>query len=177
MSTPKPGDKVRVTYEAVWDQDRGTHYWLRDLTDGTTASVPNTATVEVIRPADDPSKDPVGTVRTWHDGPYVRSDLDPRYPWIPLHRDGGNHHRDMIGREIIGAVPGTPAAEAQKLKLRVFKDDSNDLWFEIEPDCFTYGLSREDAERYHQEDDSAYSRWSLTKIRRRYETATEVPEP
>jgi hypothetical protein len=58
MNAPRKGDRVRVTYEAAWDQDRGTHYWLRDLTDGTTASVPNTATVEVIEPVD---PFPVGT--------------------------------------------------------------------------------------------------------------------
>lgn len=50
---PQPGDVVQVTYKAVWDQDRGTHYWLRDLTDGTTASVPNTASVEVLERAED----------------------------------------------------------------------------------------------------------------------------
>lgn len=123
MSTPKPGDRVRVTYEAVWDQDRGSHYWLRDETDGTTASIPASATVEVI---DDPSKDLVGTVREF--GPlrrvYARSNLDPAWPWVPFDKNGGNDHRSMVGCKVIGVVPGTPAAES---KVRYFTD-GKDCW-------------------------------------------------
>lgn len=113
----RPGDRVRVSYEAAWDQDRGTHYWLRDLTDGSTTSVPKTATVELIERADDPSKDLVGTVRrVKHGGVYVRADSQD-YSWMGLGPETdsyGNDHEAMAGQsEIVGTVPFTPAAEKQ----------------------------------------------------------------
>jgi hypothetical protein len=121
----KTGDRVRVTYEAAWDQDRGTHYWLRDLTDGTTASVPKTATVELIEPADDPSKDPVGTVRRedhgegfslWQAFENQHGERTWLCTWSTVRGNRGVHLWDkrLVGQPVIGSVPGTPAAEAQK---------------------------------------------------------------
>jgi hypothetical protein len=55
MTEIKPGDRVRVTYETFVDP--GGHFR------GESTLQYYGATVEVIEPADDPSKDPVGTVR------------------------------------------------------------------------------------------------------------------
>jgi hypothetical protein len=112
MSAPRKGDRVRVTYEAEWAAPTQVGRYTRR--ENGYLTVPEDATVEVIEPADDPSKDLVGTVRAWADGPYVRSDRDPYWPWVPVHRDGGNDHRSMTGTKIIGVVPGSPAAEADR---------------------------------------------------------------
>lgn len=129
MSDFKPGDWVRVTYEAKYDQHRGTHHWLRDLTDGTTTSVPADATIELIEPADDPSKDEAGAVRR---GEYwgVRcvvalSDLGVwkvLFSGGPCHRRQFDHH-EVVGWEKLEPVDGTPAAEP---KVRYFQDREDD---------------------------------------------------
>jgi hypothetical protein len=118
---PQKGDRVRVTYEAAWDQDRGSHYWLRDLTDGSTASVPNTATVEVVEPADDPSPDPWGTIRT--EAPdgllWVKCSNGD---WTCLSVCVDDEDDDYVaGFPVTGAVPGTPAAEANPVPPQVLE--------------------------------------------------------
>jgi len=69
--------------------------------------------VEVLTPADDPSKDPVGTLRQQPHNitPYVK--LGPNR-W--QHFTGGADNYDdnfLRGYPVVGAVPGTPAAKAQ----------------------------------------------------------------
>lgn len=114
---PQPGDRVRVAFEAIWDQDRGSHYWLRDEADGTTTSIPAAAMVEVLEPADDPSSDPWGLVRRGPNGAiaihmHVRRNIDGYAQGWRLTKGSVDMTDDqVVGWEVIGAVPGTPAAE------------------------------------------------------------------
>jgi hypothetical protein len=108
MSTPKPGDKVRVTYEAEYQPGRS--YTPGNMLCWDLA-------VEVIEPADDPSKDPIGTVRA-HDGhQWVRINFGEYIScaWVCVDwnvRPRG--HYEMQESTVVGAVPGTPAAEAER---------------------------------------------------------------
>jgi hypothetical protein len=113
MSTFKPGDRVQVAYEGVVagvNADGSIDYL------GAGHHLPKGATVELIERADDPSKDPVGTVRRdpREGNTYIRSDYNDLYPWISFGPMTGVQHHRVVGWEVIGAVPGTPAAEAQK---------------------------------------------------------------
>lgn len=116
--TPRRGDRVRVTYEGtVCDPTHlGTNLQL--LTDGMWPIVPKSARVEILERADDPARDPIGTVREELDrsATYVRTAQgwmtvhDPRHTGI----GGVFAYDDSVSRApIIGVVPGTPAADAQ----------------------------------------------------------------
>jgi hypothetical protein len=106
MSAPRKGDRVRVTYEAEWAAPTQVGRYTRR--ENGYLTVPEDATVEVIEPADDPSKDLVGTVRDWRGHVYIRSDRD-EWPWVPLAGRGGNSHDCMRDSTVIGFVPGSPA--------------------------------------------------------------------
>lgn len=110
MTDFKQGDKIRVSYETTIRNDFG-DYTGKYLLKGPSARNRN---VELIEPADDPSKDPIGTVRQRGEDVYTRSDYNENYPWVGFDEYSGNEHESMRNSEIIGAVPGTPAAEAQK---------------------------------------------------------------
>jgi hypothetical protein len=118
---PRKGDRVRVTYEAMWDDPPNYPGWMVRLgqdTDGNErwADVPQWASVEVLERADDPGKDVVGTVRDSAYGSAVKL----RHNEWRVARDD----KDEIaaawsdeavrngGWPVIGVVPGTPAAEA-----------------------------------------------------------------
>jgi hypothetical protein len=113
---PRPGDRVRITYEAEYRSD-----WEAVGKDGTVI-YPADAVVEVVEPADDPSKDPEGTYRRSDSGVVVAR-LDEQdesgVEWVVVFRCGATDrrmydHREVTGWPVIGAVPGTPAAEAQR---------------------------------------------------------------
>jgi hypothetical protein len=123
--TPKVGDKIRVTFEGAYEETLGLAAVRRS--DGFKIYPGDWGKVEVIERADDPSRDPIGTVRRRPAGTsagtsYVKTAY-PTFPWVRLDsghagdnggwRLGGNSDGDVIGWPIIGAVPGTPAAVAQ----------------------------------------------------------------
>lgn len=136
MSEPKPGDRVRVTYEATvyigQPLERGV---LRDDKQ-LQYTVPDGATIELIEPADerdqpkgdlacdkcgsriveDPSIDPVGTVRRRRDYPLSRPAIRQDRTGAPWRTLSGSYydHDEVTGWEVIGTVPGTPAAEAEE---------------------------------------------------------------
>jgi hypothetical protein len=128
--TPQPGDRVRITYEAEYRSD-----WEAVGKDGT-VTYPADAVVEVVEPADDPSQSPIGEVRREdHDKPgdppgfslwqkVVMPTIGAhpgteRQRWLcvlssaPGNRGEYLDDDDVVGTPVIGAVPGTPAAEAQ----------------------------------------------------------------
>lgn len=84
--------------------------------------VPRGADITVLEPADDPRKDPVGTLRQEPPGVSLWQCIHrPAYGtlWLCVHSTAkGNleavlDHVDVVGMPVIGVVPGTPAAEAQ----------------------------------------------------------------
>jgi hypothetical protein len=109
----KPGDKVRVTTPAEYRENMGGFgHWVR--IDGKEIDLPADATVELIERADDPSRDPSGTVRTLDGEAYVRIQpgsaiVSEIYTWLEVATGGANTCGVMEGSAIIGAVPGTPA--------------------------------------------------------------------
>lgn len=123
---PRRGDKVRISFEMVWGRDG--YEFRRDVHDAghgivyggkPTYSVETYAepVFEVLERADDPARDPIGTVREELDrsATYVRTAQgwmtvhDPRHTGIEMFA-----YDDLMSRApIIGVVPGTPAADAQ----------------------------------------------------------------
>lgn len=114
MTDIKVGDEIKVTFTGTVKAKEG--MWV-DLEwgDGSMTVSLAPAEVEVLTPADDPSKDPVGTVRSLDGRSFVKAPvgLDSEYPWRDMDYAGGNSDVTMGGSLIIGAVPGTPAAKAQ----------------------------------------------------------------
>jgi hypothetical protein len=116
----QPGDKVRAVFEGVVT-DRSDNFI--ELDHGR-RYIHEADRVEVLERADDPAHDPIGTVRRKGNRTFARLGESQEYPWKNitdgLSRSGarttimGNWHESMIGTEIIGVVPGTPAAEAQE---------------------------------------------------------------
>lgn len=134
----RKGQKVRVSYEATITSDKpGSRVgwpcsWVRVdamLADresnpfGSTTSASLQVPVDFIEPIADPASDPVGTVRkykTSHHGELVmvrmaqpHDQFDDLY-WCSVTgptSNSWNGDEVMVGSEIIGAVPGTPAWE------------------------------------------------------------------
>lgn len=117
MTKPEPGDKVRVIYEGVYTR-YGTVLHPSRLALG--FDIPSGSTVEVIEPADDPSKDPIGTVRRSPNGILVAcSDAIDHVSWVVV--GGGSltdkwafDHRDVADWEKLSPVDGTAAAVADR---------------------------------------------------------------
>lgn len=118
-TTPRPGDIVRVSYETTVD-DEG-HYRGKKYVGPGCRGVHN-HTVEVIGLADDPAKDPVGTVRQTPHGPAVRCAVRPGLDEWLLITESSEFHlvntydtraMTLNARDdqapVIGVVPGTPA--------------------------------------------------------------------
>jgi hypothetical protein len=119
---PRKGDKVRIGVDAEYvregdpaDHDGGFAGWIVTIA-GAMVYLPTDATVEVLERADDPSKDPIGTVRRRPDGVVAAKSPNPDYPWRGFGEPCGENFAtvSVIGWPIIGSVPGTPAAEAEK---------------------------------------------------------------
>jgi hypothetical protein len=87
------------------------------------------------RSVDDPSKDPVGTVRQHPGGGSVAKSENPNYPWRGVNVPGGENFGtvEVRGWPVIGAVPGTPAWSAMvagKMPVRPeLREDMNQLLF------------------------------------------------
>lgn len=116
MTDFRPGDRVRVTprwYETTVDET-GYYSGKNTVSEGH-------ATVELIERADDPRKDPVGTVRRSPGGTVVVRNADFDSASWEVFVDGDDNpelykylsHDDVTGWKIVGAVPLTPAAEKQ----------------------------------------------------------------
>jgi hypothetical protein len=138
---PQPGDRVRVTYEGTFRTvgnsgrfaiaDCGDHdHWYR----------PVDVEVEVLESADDPSKDPVWTVRTVEPPPYpgVDSNIVIKFGqdhWMFPYRNGYGR-LDWAGvksSRVVGVVPGTPAAEQSVSAEQVGQWEADDLELSIDP--------------------------------------------
>lgn len=119
---PQPGDKVRVVVHwpheyvgVVTNLEPGWMHTVED--DGTERSfeLPGAfpSEITVVERADDPSRDLVGTVATLVGvGVLFVKVRSNRWEGVggALSRDND----DMKGRKVTGAVPGTPAAQAQQ---------------------------------------------------------------
>jgi ribosomal protein L7/L12 len=109
-----------------FDEENGSGLVIED--DGTRRSFRMPfCSVEVVEPADDPSKDPEGTYRR-NDSGVVVARLDEKdesgVEWVVVFRCGATDrrmydHREVTGWPVIGAVPGTPAAEANPVPPQV----------------------------------------------------------
>lgn len=119
---PRKGDRVKVTFEAVYDHP-DFDWDIYDVGSGCTTSVLRKgATVEVIERADDPRKDVIHTSRrrpglvdaTRDDSVAVKFAPDC---WITS-GDGATYFvlpdEAVIGWPVFGVVPGSPAAEAEQ---------------------------------------------------------------
>lgn len=118
MSKPNPGDRVRYTFEGyVRDLRLDVRYDLsrREVTLAWPTDAPY-QTIEILERADDPARDPVGTVRRFGDATitvvWVKTDRDTwsRTPSQGIRSKWEDHA--MVDASIIGVVPGTPAAAA-----------------------------------------------------------------
>jgi hypothetical protein len=75
------------------------------------------ASVEVLEPADDPRKDLTGSIRRTTAVTCIARERDggPDYHrWIAVELNEAFTDEHMRGSEVIGSVPGTPAAEQQQ---------------------------------------------------------------
>jgi hypothetical protein len=111
--TPRKGDKVKLTpkrREIVGEAIEITDQCIR-LASGPDVYVFEYFDVEILERADDPSRDPVGTVAEFEDLVWVKTG-----EWVWVEVGDPDHFRvdaAITGRTVTGAVPGTPAAEAQ----------------------------------------------------------------
>lgn len=117
---PRVGDEVEIRYQAKYAGER---YGFRrvEVLDGDgdlcEITAPMYATVEVLERADDPSAALRGEVREIDGVSAVcyGKDFWVRFSTTPGSVAGYGIFRDeqMVGAPVIGAVPGTPAAEAR----------------------------------------------------------------
>lgn len=124
----RSGDRVRVTFETTVDEDN--YYPYDCLRNDTRLSG---YCVELIQPADDPSKDPVGATRRdpATDQLYARLDyVTEEWRSLALEDVEWRSDRQVVGWEKGQPVPGTPAAgqvpdavvaEARRLMRRGLK--------------------------------------------------------
>lgn len=131
----QPGDRVRVTphpYEGtmVCDGSQGRLIQIRDDEGMLHAFGPNHGAVELIEPADDPSKDDAGTLRRedheetngfslWQ----ATQDRNGQWRWLCVYSTAdGNRglwldHDHMADLPVVGATPWTPAWEAERAEV------------------------------------------------------------
>lgn len=117
---PQKHDRVRLVLEGVVTDldDHGDVAMFQGDGEQRAHYVPRPFSVEVLEPADDPSSRPVGTVMrgtedTSRSNVVVRIEVAPhaKYQWCSVTGGAWYEHDDLIGFEVIGVVPGTPAAE------------------------------------------------------------------
>lgn len=121
MTEFQQGDKVKVTFEATVTKvhEDGDRLWVYHS--GVSDTYLNVGDVELIERKDDPSKDPIGTVRKGGGtvvNKYARS--APFQQGWQRADGGGAHGNDWVKDwPVIGAVPGSPAWDAwQKGELK-----------------------------------------------------------
>lgn len=137
VETPQPRDRVRVIYEGMADEFDD-HGRLARVTDSGTngdwiSYIPESATVEVLERADDPSRDPIGTFRrenhTEENDPPGHSiwqafeDSYGNRRWLCVfsttHGNRGETLTDnqVVGMKVVGYLPGSPAAYMASMKV------------------------------------------------------------
>lgn len=118
---PRKGDTVRVHTKAVAEgvvDEVHTERIDIDLPDGDRYSFDRgpTHTFEIIKRADDPSSDPVGTIRR-HDNDVVYLVKRSRDRWVAIGECTVHSVDDAAAANsrapIVGDIPGTPAARAR----------------------------------------------------------------
>ena len=119
VETPQPRDRVRwkrtSVIEGVVEETGADGIVVRDGDGYKHLCQVEDATVEVLERADDPSKDPIGTVRKGDkSSPVVRCRVTSSdvHPWKSVMYTVSYSHDEVVGWPVTGAVPGTPAAEA-----------------------------------------------------------------
>ena len=120
MADPKMGDKIRITFEGVLTDRPNEHFRWSERPEGATVSWSpgdSRVSIEILERADDPSKDPVGTIRAELDDSavYVKTQ-DRRWTRVSSRSCEGGFsfaENEMGMSKVIGAVPGTTAAERQ----------------------------------------------------------------
>lgn len=144
MTNFRPGDKVRVTYDVVVNKDG---YFCGQYVSRHRPNISGHV-VELIQPADDPSKDLVGAVRqNRHETVVVLIDSRDDAPWAAIVGNPGAlyEHEDVIGWEKLAPVEGTPAALGLKpgrypfpvgtrVEARDFVDNTWHTGVLVEPD-------------------------------------------
>lgn len=128
---PQKGDRVRVTFEAEFEGDGldGSTARVKVTKGGMPAliSIADESTVEVLEPADDPTRDPIWTVRTVEPAPGGADGntvvkFGDSYWLYPSKLGNGYGRLDwscVTDSKVIGVVPGTPAAEQNPVPPQV----------------------------------------------------------
>lgn len=117
--TPEVGDRVRLSYEGVYGGDFGPYPSVTLPSGRRVAQLDGEGLVEILERANSPRRDPVGTVRSFgEDAIVVWVKTDGGCWWRTPGQGSTKPKPDagMIGSEVIGAVPGTPAAVAEAAK-------------------------------------------------------------
>lgn len=161
---PRKGDKVRLVIEG----EVGSTYASAALGFKNGPVIPGyvvqSAKVEILERADDPSKDPVGTVRRSVSLTYTKSEhagCNGNLPWVRLTGDGNVRtysDGEVVGLPVIGAVPGTPAAEAAEEPLAEWERELLEPEYEYyrgEPHPLAYRLHGDTVE-YYSDDDASW---------------------
>lgn len=125
MTTPKPGDRVRVTYETEVESAATVPYFPGQSF--ATRSDVSAYSAEVIEAAVHPSRDEVGSIRSGLCGTLPLIKVGPDQ-WVQLTK--GEEGIEVVidddmapsfaGRELLGVVPDSPAAKAVEPKVRYF---------------------------------------------------------
>jgi hypothetical protein len=116
--TPRLGDKLRVNFDTTAAERSDDPYMVNVIVagqhgDDRVVAVPSYA-VEVLERAVGPRYDLTGTVRQGSNGDIVvRWHAPSDYSWAGITGPENCRDSDVEDWPVIGAVPGTPAAEAQ----------------------------------------------------------------
>lgn len=146
--TPQPGDKVRLVKEGVVEDVNtegectvllvgGYRYTLRD----------KRYAVEIVERADDPSRDPVGTIATVHNHLWIKHSINEWHNALMPNELRTND--GMRGRKVTGAVPGTPAAQAQAIRQPMTQAEAR-ARLHPEPLVVQYGDPEPDTRRTYR---------------------------
>lgn len=116
--TPKPREIIGEVAEIVPDE-------CMRLVSGPDVYALRYWDVEVLERADDPSRDSIGTVAELDGHVWIKRS---EQWWQPIPTEVGSRTNSrMTGRTVTGAVPGTPAAQAQPAPIQVPDDWMDDI--------------------------------------------------
>jgi hypothetical protein len=120
----KPGDRIKVSFEGtVTDLDDHEMVAMVKVDgESRTTYVPRAAALELVEAADDPSKDPIWTVREVEPKPAAaEGNIVVKFGdsfWLYPSNMGNGYGRLDWARvkdsKIVGSVPGTPAADGER---------------------------------------------------------------
>lgn len=156
--TPRVGDTVHVEYDTTVKADGyipGTDGWCKmgpEFFDNWH--------ITVIRRADSPANDPIGTVATLASDVWVKRATI----WSCVTSDHvGRYNGDMTGRVVTGAVPGTPAAEAVAKQVQYDADTYGEDDPERNPRTISYGDPKPDRDTVWRDVEGDVWAWDRTK--------------